>query len=446
MGPILVGIGLLVGCGLTAPPREEQVVVRADDEADPQLCAEHGVLEAVCTRCNPALAPVFQARGDWCAEHELPESFCPICSPEAGGRPPVDDLSVDGAPADGTLLRLPSRQTAARAGLQVVPAEAVAWSQGVTTTARLIWDPTASAQISARSSGWVDTLSVDVGSPVQAGQPLATLRSAHLAGDRSRWQAARTAVDVAEAERQRKQQLLADGVAAPRDVERAERALARARAELAAVQAELASVGGGSADQATVRAPLDGVVAVRHVVVGQGVQPDQPLFEVVDPSRLWARLAVPEAALADVAVGQPVQLVLDALPLLPVQGTLDALAPSIDPATRTATGRVVLHDPDPRLRAEMTGEATVVTDAVQALTVPTAAVQTTDGVHLVFVQQAIDRYVVRRVTVLDRDGDRARVVGGLQAGDPVVTTGSFLLKTETVADRIGAGCCDVEQP
>ena len=42
------------------------------------MCEEHGVLEAVCTLCNPALVPVFRARGDFCEAHGLPESVCPV--------------------------------------------------------------------------------------------------------------------------------------------------------------------------------------------------------------------------------------------------------------------------------------------------------------------------------------------------------------------------------
>ncbi len=43
---------------------------------------EHGVAKALCTRCNPKLAPVFKAKGDWCAEHSRAESQCVICHPE----------------------------------------------------------------------------------------------------------------------------------------------------------------------------------------------------------------------------------------------------------------------------------------------------------------------------------------------------------------------------
>jgi hypothetical protein len=43
---------------------------------------EHGVQKSLCARCNPKLAAVYKAKGDWCAEHERPESQCVLCHPE----------------------------------------------------------------------------------------------------------------------------------------------------------------------------------------------------------------------------------------------------------------------------------------------------------------------------------------------------------------------------
>jgi hypothetical protein len=47
---------------------------------------EHGVEKAICARCNPKLAAVYKAKGDWCAEHERPESQCVPCHPELAKR------------------------------------------------------------------------------------------------------------------------------------------------------------------------------------------------------------------------------------------------------------------------------------------------------------------------------------------------------------------------
>jgi hypothetical protein len=49
---------------------------------DKQETCEHGVRKSLCARCNPKLAAVYKAKGDWCAEHERPESQCVLCHPE----------------------------------------------------------------------------------------------------------------------------------------------------------------------------------------------------------------------------------------------------------------------------------------------------------------------------------------------------------------------------
>src|SRR5687767_10137176 len=86
------------------------------------MCKEHGVLESVCTKCNPALIAVFKAKSDWCEEHGFPESFCPICHPERGGKP----SSATGAKpepagksvADGTRVKLKNDDIAKLAGIK----------------------------------------------------------------------------------------------------------------------------------------------------------------------------------------------------------------------------------------------------------------------------------------------------------------------------------------
>jgi len=61
----------------TPPPADATQVAAAGD-----WCAEHGVPESICTRCNSKLIPEFRKKGDWCTEHGLPESQCLLCNPE----------------------------------------------------------------------------------------------------------------------------------------------------------------------------------------------------------------------------------------------------------------------------------------------------------------------------------------------------------------------------
>jgi len=439
---LLVGIGLL-GCTGDLPTSEGPSTVHAT-AADPELCDEHGVLESVCPKCNPKLAAVFQANGDWCDEHGFPESFCPFCHPERGGRPQAD-VADDGSPPDGTIVRFKTKEGARLTGLELAEAVEAPWTGGTTAVARLVWDPTLLTLVSARAPGIVTGVRADVGTPVVPGDPLAVVRSAEVGGERSRLAAATRAVEIAEADLARKQHLLEGGVSSQREVLAAEQALASAEADLGALRAELGFVGTGAGDTYTITAPQAGVVTARHASVGQSVDSGAPLFEVVDASRMWAELDVAEADLAHVVEGQTVEVVLDALPDRVFVGTIDYIAPSLDPRTRTVVARVVLDNADRTLREHMYGTARIATTAAAAVvTVPSAAVQSAGEVDLVFVRKSADEYVARRVTVIGREGGLARVSGGVVPGDTVVTTGSFLLKTETLKDSIGAGCCDVE--
>jgi cobalt-zinc-cadmium efflux system membrane fusion protein len=187
------------------------------------------------------------------------------------------------------------------------------------------------------------------------------------------------------------------------------------------------------------------VVTQRHATVGNMVGLDQALFQIVDTSVMWAELDVPEHELAQVAVGQEVVVTLDDPGDRELAGTISYLAPEIDAHTRTARARVALANPGGLLRANQFGQArVVVSGAHEVVAVPRAAVQRAKGVPFVFVRLAEDEYEARRVQVGAAEGEVVEITKGVRPGEEVVTQGSFLLKTETLKDSIGAGCCDPE--
>ena len=278
------------------------------------------------------------------------------------------------------------------------------------------------------------------------GGALAVIESAELGAVRSKVDAARTRVAVAEAELARERELLERGVSSLRAAQSAEREHEAARAELAAAQASIELVGeGGTGGAYTLSSPLDGIVTKRNVTVGRMVGTEEPLFEVVDTRRLWAELDVPEELLPRIAVGDEVSVSASGLGERTFRGTIDYLAPEVDPHTRTCTARVPLDNPDGLLRANMSVDARVHLASERAVLVPRDALQQAKGVPLVFVKLAEDTYETRRVRIVPGLGERVAILAGVKAGEEVVTTGSFLLKTETLKGSIGAGCCEVEE-
>jgi cobalt-zinc-cadmium efflux system membrane fusion protein len=435
-------------CGSESPPttaRDPSAREAPPAAADGAMCAEHGVLLALCTKHNPKLIPVFQAKGDWCAEHGFPESICPICHPERGGKPAAE-IASDDAPADGTKIRFKTRDTARLAGLETAVAAPTTGTSGLAVTARLVHDATRVAVVNARAPGVVRAVKADVGTTVRKGAPLAIVQSAAVGGDRSRLGAARTRVRIADETFRREQGLYQQRISAQKDMLEAQNELEQARADLAAIESSLALVGGGSAAGTyTVTAPIAGVVTRRDVTAGNSVGIEDPLFQVVDTSAVWAELDVPDGELAAVRPGQTVTLTVDGLGERTFTGPITFIAPEIDPTTRTAHARVPLANPDGALRANMFASARIaVSAAATRVTVPRAAVQHARGAALVFVRIADDQYETRRVTIGSSEGDRVEITKGLRAGETVVTAGSFLLKTETLKDSIGAGCCEAD--
>lgn len=411
--------------------------------AEAGMCREHGVLEAVCTKCNPALVPVFQARGDWCAEHGFPESICPTCHPERGGRPAADVAAdQNAAPADGTKVRLANRQTAARAGIETERMAPPTTTRWLSAPARIAYDATRVAQVNARAAGVVRELLVDVGSLVASGASLARIESADVGASQARARGTASRVTTAQASVARLASLRAEGLTSERALAEAQQELADARAEHAATQASLRVVGrSGARGRYALTAPLGGVVTRRTASVGMLVDTDAVLFEIVDTSSMWAEIDVPEESAALVRAGAAVVIDVDGLPGRELRGTVAYLAPEVDPHTRTVRARVQLANADGMLRANMLAQARIELASTSALWVPREAVQRARDAHLVFVRMADDVFEARRVQVGAEVDGRVEVTGRLQPGDEIATVGSFLLKTETLRESIGAGCC-----
>lgn len=408
-----------------------------------ELC-EHGVLASICTRCNPALIAVFRSHGDYCEEHGFPESVCPVCHPERGGRP-AQEVEENEGPADGMRVRLASPAIAERAGIAVVRVPEPSSEASIDATARVAYDPARVARVGPRAPGVVREVVVDLGSRVTAGTVLAWIESAEVGADRSRIAAAESRVAVAESARERQTSLGTAGMASQSAVQASEQELAAARAELAALRASLRVVGGrGGSGRYALSAPIDGMLTRRDATPGSYVDTEHALFEIVETSRMIAELAIPEQDLARVAVGRRVELRVDGSDRAH-EGVLDYVAPEIDPHTRTALGRVVLENPDGALRANLFADARIFVPAERpAFRVPREALQIAGEAPMVFARIAPDLYEVRRVTVASEGEGTVDVIGRLEAGEEIVTTGSFLLKTETMRDSIGAGCCEEE--
>jgi cobalt-zinc-cadmium efflux system membrane fusion protein len=449
----LIPLVAAAGCGESrtaegsASPQEAASAQAVPPPLEEGMCREHGVLEALCTKCNPKLAVVFQAKGDWCDEHGFPESICPQCHPERGGKPAVD-VSIDEAPADGTLVILKTMEAARLAGIETTQALTTQGRTELTVPAAIAYDPKRVAQVNARSAGVVKRLHADIGAQVAAGDPLAEIESMAVTADQSKLAAAQPRVRTTEENLRRETELEKKGISAKVEVLAAEQAYRDALAELDALKGSLSVVGAGEkGGRYILKAPFAGVVTRRAASIDEFIDSQAALFEVVDTTTMWAELAIPERDLGRVRTGMPVVVTLAALEGQEFRGTITTIAPAVDPQTRTAQARVRLDNPEGLLRANMYGEARILVGKSAAVAeVPREAVQRAKTANLVFVRLAENEFEARRVEMGSRSvsGETVQLASGVQPGEEIVVAGSFFLKTETLGDAIGAGCCEVE--
>jgi HlyD family secretion protein len=173
---------------------------------------------------------------------------------------------------------------------------------------------------------------------------------------------------------------------------------------------------------ATIRAPFDGYVQKRLVSPGEFVKTQVPVMSIVRLDPLKVTAEIPEAMAPWVAVGQPVELRVDAFPDTVLHGKMSRISPTVNTQTRAFPFEALVPNGDATLKPGTFARVRLTTNHVeQVLTLPYAALQYRYGVNRAFVLKG-DRLSAQEVKIGDRIGDRVEILGGLAAGDEVATT------------------------
>lgn len=189
-------------------------------------------------------------------------------------------------------------------------------------------------------------------------------------------------------------------------------------------------------------APFDGVVIGRELVVGEVVDPSHTQFTLADVSRMWINLNVDREDASRLAIGQDVQFQADGV-AREIVSRISWISTAVDQKTRTVQVRAEVENPifeggpEPNegqrlLRANMFGTGKIcVSPHPRAVAVPGAALHTKGERRIVFVPMPDGRtFEPRDVKTGVSTGGFTEILSGLAAGDPVVTTGSYMLKSE----------------
>jgi cobalt-zinc-cadmium efflux system membrane fusion protein len=334
----------------------------------------------------------------------------PACSPDAA------DTASD-----------PAAGAAATAGLAIDPVAARAVDNvplgSVPGTISL--PPEARVAVTAPFAGAVVRVYVIEGQEVARGAALGLMRAAEpvqIGGDLAR---ARSAATLAEARAKRLAQLADEGIIADARADEAKAEWEQARASVAQF-ARMASLGGVGADGTmTLRAPIAGRVAHVGVETGGGVDTLIAPFVIEAAGAYQIALQLPERLAQAVRPGMAVEIALGAQGAAPVGGKIIAVAPSLDPATRSVMARASIAAA-PGVIAGRNVTVTILGNG-RGIAVPDRAVTRIGDKDHVFVRKG-KKWEKRAVTVASRSGDLAVISAGLAPGEVVAASSVAELK------------------
>lgn len=265
-------------------------------------------------------------------------------------------------------------------------------------------------------SGKVEAIHFDEGSRVDAGDLLLEIDDSELAAERQR---ALFRVDLAKRAEARQRRLLDDGVISSEDYDVALGELNVLEAELALIEAQLVKT--------EIRAPFSGVVGLRYVSPGSYLSPQTRIASLADLDPVKLEFTVPEKHSGLMRTGGEVSFTVQGSERV-FAGTIYAIEPGVDPATRSLRVRARCPNPDRTLVPGSFANVELVLRSVpEALTVPSIAVIPELGGTKVFVYEN-GTAQPRAVTTGIRSEDTVEITSGLNAGDLVVVTGILQLQ------------------
>ena len=378
-----------------------------------------------------------------------------VCAAACGGKSDAKQAEPEGSDPSLTheqgVVTLTAEQIAS-AKITTAKAETRNQAGLLSATAEVQPSEDGVARVGTRVAGRVTALKAGLGDKVTKGQVLASIDSPEVGRAKADYLSAAAAWKLARSTADREKALAEKKISSEQTALQAEAEATRARAEMQAAAGRLRTMGVGDGQLSQLAAqerqssgivvvsPIGGEVVDRSATLGQMAEPSDTLFVVMDLDQLWIVIDIYERDLGQVKQGQKVTARVAAYADRAFTGTVAAIGAVVEPKTRAVQVRVVIPNVDRALKpgmfatVEVEGTSGV---ARERVVVPSAAVQRDGGRSLVFVPTGERQYLARPVKTGPEAGGWIEVDEGLAAGETVVATGSFVLKSELKKDELG---------
>jgi Cu(I)/Ag(I) efflux system membrane fusion protein/cobalt-zinc-cadmium efflux system membrane fusion protein len=305
-------------------------------------------------------------------------------------------------------------------GLRTAVVEKAPLAHTIRTYGHITADETRTVQVNLKFNGWIEKLYVDFkGKFVEKGQPLFEIFSPELLAAQE---------EYLVAHRSMSRGLIQGG----KDL------LASSRRRLQyfdVPESEIQAIEKTGTVKKTLmlRSPASGFVIQKNVEEGAFVKAGTMTFRIADLSRVWVEAHIYEFELPWIAEGQEAEMTLSYQPGKVFSGKVSYIYPYLQPKTRDIVIRLEFENPIMELKPDMYANVRLKTNTdVEGLVIPSEAVLRSGERNVVFVMREGGKFTPRDVTLGSSvDGGMVHILSGLAPGEVVVTSGQFLLDSES---------------
>ena len=288
----------------------------------------------------------------------------------------------------------------------------------IRTVGAIDYNETALEDVTTKFKGWIEKLYVDAtGQQVHRGDPLFEIYSPELYSAQREYLLA-----------------IEDGTNAADGASLKTSALTKLRfLDISAGQIAEMERTGQPTKTLRILAPMDGVVVEKMVVQGQMVDPGMKLYRLADLGLVWVQAQIYEQDLAYLKLGQEATVTLSYLPDREFRGRVTYIYPNVDEKTRTARVRMEFHNPGYFLKPGMFATVQVSSELeASVLLAPDMAILRSGEKNTVFVALEEGKFEPRTIVLGPQaDNDMYQIISGLKEGERIVTSGQFMLDSES---------------
>jgi len=284
-----------------------------------------------------------------------------------------------------------------------------------------------------RSSGQVVESKVTLGDKVQAGQVLAILKSADVAGNYADLSSANSDIIITKRQLDNTEALYKNGIASEKEYTEAKQNYEKALTAKGKIQS-IININGGNGSNAggtyNLISPISGYIVEKKVNTGNFIRADMGdyLFTISDLKNVWIQANVYESNISKVHLGDEVSITTVSYPEKIFKGKIDKILNVLDPTNKVMKVRIILSNENYLLKPQMFTRVVVINkENKQSLCIPNSALIFDHSENFVLVYKGKGIAEIRHVQIINTINDKTYLSGGVGLGEKVVGSDAILI-------------------